>query len=147
MPKQSSGQKQPLSNKSLWHLALVLFVAVVGFFIIYTMFAPQPSEGAKAISIEVVDNANEISSYSLNTDATYLIDAMKELQHFTFSGYEGPYGLTVISINGISADWEKDNAFWCIYVNGEQGNYGVESQTVNDGDTFRFVYASLNADA
>lgn len=137
----------PKQNKTLLIAAIALFAAVLLFFAAYSIFAPQTTEGAKAITIEVVDNAQETASYSFRTDAEYLIDAMKEAPKFTFSGSEGPYGLTLLTINGITADWEKDNAFWCVYVNDTMGNYGVESQPVNDGDTFRFVYTSLNADA
>ncbi len=145
--KQKQEKESAISNKTLLHLAIVLFVAAVGFFVIYSMFAPQPTEGTKTITVEVIDNAKESKLYELNTDAPYLIDAMKELQHFTFSGYEGPYGLTLITINGVSADWEKDNAFWSIYVNGEQGNYGVDAQPVNDGDAFQLIYTGIDADA
>ena len=83
----------------------------------------------------------------LNTDAEYLLDAMKDTPEFSFSGYESQYGLTLTTINGITADWDKDNAFWCIYVNGEMGNYGVETQPVADGDVFLFEYAGLNGNA
>ncbi|MBR2009609.1 MAG: hypothetical protein IJ936_05745, partial [Peptococcaceae bacterium] len=97
-------------NKTLLTAAIVLFIAVLVFFGAYQLFAPTAAEGAKTISIEVLDHNQERTSYSIRTDAEYLIDAMKETPKFTFSGYEGPYGLTLTAINGITADWEKDNA-------------------------------------
>ncbi len=146
MTKQT-GKTSNKQNKTLLTAAIVLFLAVVVFFSVYSLFAPQTTEGAKEITIEVTDHAQKNTTYVVHTDAEYLIDAMKDTPKLTFSGYEGAYGLTLISINGVSADWEKDNAFWCIYVNGEQGTYGVDTQPVNDGDTFRFAYTSLDADA
>ena len=91
-------------NKTLLTAAIVLFIAVLAFFGAYQIFAPTAADGAKAISIEVVDHNQERTSYSIRTDAEYLIDAMKETPKFTFSGYEGPYGLTLTAINGITAD-------------------------------------------
>lgn len=134
-------------NKTLLIAAIVLFLAVVVFFSAYSLFAPQTAEGAKSIMIEVEDNAQTTYTYMVHTDAEYLIDAMKDAKKLTFSGYEGPYGLTLTTINGVTADWNKNNAFWSIYVNGEQGNYGVDTQSVNDGDYFKFEYTSLDANA
>lgn len=134
-------------NKTLFIAAILLFVAVVAFFGMYQSFAPQTTEGAKAITIQVVDDAQKLTEYSIRTDAEYLIDAMKDTPKLTFSGYESQYGITLTAINGITADWEKDNAYWCVYVNGEMGNYGVSTQPVTDGDTFRFEYTSLDANA
>lgn len=134
-------------NKTLFTVAIVLFIAVVAFFGFYQFFAPQTTEGAKAITIQVVDDTRELSEYNIRTDAEYLVDAMKDAPKLTFSGYESQYGLTLTTINGTTADWNKNNAYWCIYVNDEMGNYGVSAQPVTDGDTFRFEYTSLDANA
>ena len=146
MVKQS-GKLPSKQNKPLFIAAITLFLTVIVFFSAYSLFSPQAAEGSKSVMIEVKDHAQTTFTYTVHTDAEYLIDAMKDAQKLTFSGYEGPYGFTLISINGTSADWEKDNAYWCIYVNGEIGNYGISAQTVNDGDTFRFEYTSLDANA
>ena len=144
---KKSNKNNDTQNKTLFSVAIILFLAVVVFFGAYQLFAPQTTEGAKSVTLEVTNQQQKTSTYTVQTDAEYLIDAMKAAPKFTFSGYESAYGLTLITINGITADWEKDNAFWCIYVNGEMGNYGIESQPVYDGDVFQFVYTSLNADA
>lgn len=134
-------------NKVLLAAAIILFLAVVVFFSAYLYFAPQITEGTKTVQIEVLDNEQTLTTYTIHTNAAYLIDAMKDTPKFTFSGYEGPYGLTLITVNGITADWDKDNAYWCIYVNGEMGNYGIDTQPVNDGDCFQFAYTSLSSNA
>ncbi len=146
MSKSATTQSSK-QNKTLLTAAIILFAAVLIFFGAYQIFAPQASEGAKTITIEVIDNTQACSEYTTHTDAEYLLDAMKDTPKFTFSGYEGPYGLTLTAINGITADWEKDNAYWAVYVNGELANYGVSSQPIANGDVFRFEYTGLNADA
>ena len=146
MVKQT-GKLPPQQNKSLLIAAIALFLTVVVFFSAYSLFSPQAAEGSKSVMIEVKDHSQTTHTYIVHTDAEYLIDAMKDAQKLTFSGYEGPYGFTLVSVNGTSADWEKNNAYWCIYVNGEMGNYGISAQPVNDGDTFLFEYTSLDANA
>ncbi|MPM76904.1 hypothetical protein SDC9_123903 [bioreactor metagenome] len=58
----------------------------------------------------------------------------------TLDGEDTQYGYTVYSINGAEANFNDGNAYWAIYVNGEYGNYGVDTQPVTDGDTYAFVY-------
>ena len=57
-------------------------------------------------------------------------------------GSDSEYGLFITSINGITADG-SDGAYWSIYVNGEYGQYGADSQPVNDGDAFSFRYETF----
>ena len=49
-------------NKTLLTAAIVLFIAVLVFFGAYQFFAPTAADGAKAISIEVVDHNQERTS-------------------------------------------------------------------------------------
>lgn len=124
-------------------IGAVLVGIVAALAIIYFVFAPKPVQGAKAITIEVVDDAQESTVYELNTDAEYLRQAMDEAteQGFTYSGTESEeYGLTIYTINGVTADFNTSNAYWAIYVNGEYGNYSVDKQVVTNQDVFRFVY-------
>jgi len=65
---------------------------------------------------------------------------MKKDGDFTYEGSTSEYGLYIISINGLTPDYEKDGAYWSIYVNGEYGQYGADAQPVADGDTYRFAY-------
>ena len=93
--------------------------------------------------IEVKDHSQTTHTYIVHTDAEYLIDAMKDAQKLTFSGYEGPYGFTLVSVNGTSADWEKDNAYWSILVNGEYATTGASEIPVYDGNAYTLEYTAL----
>ena len=46
------------------------------------------------------------------------------------------------TVNDCTADWDKDHAWWSVYVNGELANYGVDQQPVNDGDVFCLQYTT-----
>lgn len=126
------------SKKIIALVAIVLVVALMAF--AYVTFSAKPTEGAKSITIEVVDSAEKSVVYELNTDAQYLIGAMDEAEGLEYESEDGPYGLMINVINGESAVYETDGAYWGFYVNGDYCNYGVSEQPVNDGDAFRIVY-------
>lgn len=143
---QKKNQKVIKQNKTLVLVSIVLFIAVVSTFLMYSAFGPQPTEGTKVITIQVVDGQQNMTTYETHTDAAYLRQAMEETKGLTFIGTEGPYGLMLHTINGVTADYDKDQAWWSIYVNDVLANYGVDSQPVADGDTFRLQYTT-EADA
>lgn len=120
---------------------LVALVAIIAVFVaLFVVFRKKPVEGSKAIVIEVVNKNQETTAYELNTDAEYLRQAMEEAEGLTFSGEEGPYGLSISTVNGERADYTLDGAYWSFYVNNEYCNYGVDTQPILDGDTFAIVY-------
>lgn len=121
-------------------VAIVVLIAVMAG--LYMKFGPKTQEGAKAVTIEVVDDQGASTEYKVNTDAEYLTEAMTdaEKEGLTFSGTEGEYGLTIDTVNGLTADYNTSGAYWAFYVNDEYCNYGPDQQPVADGDTFKIQY-------
>lgn len=117
-------------------LAAVAALMAVVFFV----FREKPVEGNKQVTIEVVNQAQESTSYTVKTDAEYLRQAMEEADGLTFSGTESEYGMMVDTINGERADYTLDGAYWSFYVNDAYCNYGIDTQPIEDGDTFSIVY-------
>ena len=128
-----------MKNKKLFLGAGLLVVLIAIFAIVYGVFREKPVEGSKTITIEVINQADESKEYEVKTDAEFLRQAMEEAEGLEFSGQEGDYGLMLEVVNGESAVYDKDKAFWCIKVNGEDGN-GVDLQPVEDGDEFQIIY-------
>lgn len=130
------------STKAKIAIVVAVVVLVAAMLLAYFLLKPGTTEGAKSITIEVVNPNGDGSAtpYRLNTDAEYLEQAMNEADGLTWSGYEGPYGMTVDTVNGVRADYTLDGAYWAFYVNGEYCNYGISEQPVNDGDVFSIVY-------
>ncbi len=128
-----------MKNKKWLGVGLIVVLVAV-FAILYGMFSEKPVEGSKAISIEVVNSAEESKVYELKTDAEFLKQAMEEAEGLEFSGTEDDYGLMLEIVNGESAIYAEDGAYWSVMVNGEYGNYGIESQPIEDGDEFQIVY-------
>ncbi|MBE5884970.1 MAG: DUF4430 domain-containing protein [Lachnospiraceae bacterium] len=116
---------------------VVLVAALVA---VWMIFGAKPQEGAKAITIEVINSADESTMYELNTDAEYLRQAMDEAEGLTYDGTESEYGMMISTVNGEVADYNMNGAYWGFYVNGEYCNYGIDTQPVLDGDAFVIEY-------
>ena len=128
-----------MNKKKLAGIAAIV-VLIVGMLFVYNNFKEKPVEGSKAITIEVVNSAQESKRYELKTDVEYLAEAMEEVEELELVTVDGPYGLVIEEVNGERAVYEEDNAYWSIMVNGEYGNYGISEQPVEDGDAFQLVY-------
>ena len=55
------------------------------------------------------------------------------------SGEQGDYGLYVKTVNGITADYDKDGTYWAFSVNGELSQKGVDQTYVKNGDIYTFT--------
>ena len=59
------------------------------------------------------------------------------------TGSQGQYGLTIEAVDGETADWNKDNAYWALYIGEEYATTGIDSTPVYDGSTFKLVYEGM----
>lgn len=125
-------------------ISVVVVVALIAVLLgVYTFFKPKATTGSKEYTVNVVDAEGTTVTYNGTTDAQYLSELMDELVEegdFSYVGEAGEYGLYITTINDITADYVTDGAYWSIYVNGEYGQYGADSQPVTDGDEYSFVY-------
>ena len=95
-------------------------------------------EGKYSITVEVKDADGNVSSYTGKTDAEVLSEAIADIDGVTLEGYDSDYGFFITAVNGIEAD--EEGAYWAVYVNGEYGMYGIDTQPVADGDTYTLAY-------
>lgn len=117
-----------------------LAAAVLAFAGVYLLFGAKPVAGSKSITIDVVDERRERVTYEILTDAEFLIQAMEEAEGLSFSGTESEYGMMVDTVNGLTADYSQNGAYWSFYVNGDYCNYGIDTQPILDGDAFSIEY-------
>ena len=94
----------------------------------------------KKITSEVTGPDGATSSYSGKTDDETLYDAISDINGVTIDGYESDWGYYITTVNGVTADYDADGAYWSLYVNGEYGQYGVSEQPITEGDVYSFVY-------
>ena len=89
-------------------------------------------------TLTVTVGAEEKSiDFTIRTDKTVVGDALKE--HKLIDGEEGPYGLYVKVVNGIEADYDKDQSYWSFEKDGEAMLTGVDSTEFKDGDCYELV--------
>lgn len=117
--------------------AIVLALLLV----IYMVTKPVAMAGSKDIAIEVVGMDGTSEMYAIITEAKYLIEAIDAIPDLTVAGTTTEeFGLMVITINGVRADYQKDAAYWALLCDGQPCNYGVTNQPIKDGEHYSFVY-------
>lgn len=126
-------------RKSYWQSQCLWQVAVL-FGVVYAAFGPKGVGGDKTLTIEVTDDAGTTMTYTVDTDAEYLRQALKETEGLSVEGTESEYGLMVDTVNGLTADYSTNGAYWAFYVDGEYCEYGIDTQPVEDGQTYQIVY-------
>lgn len=93
-------------------------------------------EGAKRFNFTVVDGNGNETKFVIKTDKEVVGDALLELK--LIAGDVDKYGLYVKTVNGITADYDKDKTYWGFYVDGEYALTGVDSTKIEEGKTYTF---------
>ena len=93
-------------------------------------------EGAVVFDFVMVDKDGKETKFEIHTDKTTVGEALLEVK--LIEGEEGPYGLYVKSVNGITADYDVDQTYWAFYINGEMAMTGVDATDVEAGATYSF---------
>ena len=90
------------------------------------------------ITVQVVNDKGETKSYTIETAEKYLRGALE--QENLVEGEDGPYGLYIKKVNGLSADYETDGAYWSIYEGDTAAMTGVDEIELKDGGLYKLVY-------
>ena len=93
-------------------------------------------EGATVFYFNVVDKDGNETKFEIHTDKTIVGDALLALG--LIAGEDGPYGLYVKTVNGITADYETDGTYWAFYEGDDYGMTGVDLTEIKDGATYAF---------
>lgn len=94
-------------------------------------------DGSKKVLVEVIAEEKSVT-FTVNTDKGQLGDAL--LEYDLIAGEEGPYGLYVKKVNGITADYDIDQTYWALTKNGESVLSGVDGTDISDGEHYELVY-------
>lgn len=89
--------------------------------------------GAKTVQVEVKAEGKSVT-FTIHTDKEILGDVL--LEHGLVAGEQGAYGLYIKFVNGIEADYDKDQTYWAFYKNGEYMMSGVDMTVFSDGDHY-----------
>lgn len=91
-------------------------------------------EGNTEFTVTVVDQDGSETKLEIHTDQETVGAALSESG--LIDGDEGEYGLYVKTVNGITADYEKDGMYWAFYINDEYAQTGVDATTITEGDSY-----------
>ena len=93
-------------------------------------------EGKNKFSFTVTDSDESVTEFEIHTDKKVVGEALLDLG--LIKGEEGPYGLYVKEVNGISADFDKDGTYWAFYIDGEYAMSGVDLTEIEEGKVYSF---------
>ena len=93
-------------------------------------------QGNIKFTLAVVDQDGNETDFQILTDKETVGEALLDVD--LIAGDESEYGLYVKTVNGVTADYDKDKTYWAFYVNGEYANTGVDSTPVEDGAVYSF---------
>ena len=93
-------------------------------------------EGNTVFTVSVVDKEGVETDFEIHTDKETVGEALLDLG--LIEGEEGNYGLYVKTVNGITADYDKDGVYWAFYINGEYASTGVDATPITEGEQYSF---------
>lgn len=91
-------------------------------------------EGSRQFSLTVSDQDGNQTEFEIHTDQETVGAALQELE--LIDGEEGQYGLYVTSVNGITADYDKDGMYWAFYVDDAYAQTGVDATEIQEGASY-----------
>lgn len=94
-------------------------------------------EGDTSFYFNVTDLDGTVTKFMVNTNKTTVGEALLEAGLIT--GDQSEYGLYVTAVNGVTADWATENAYWAFYINGEYAQTGVDATNITAGATYDFI--------
>lgn len=93
-------------------------------------------EGDTVFYVSVTDKEGAETDFEIYTDKETVGEALLDLG--LIEGEEGDYGLYVKTVNGITADYDKDGVYWAFYINGEYASTGVDATPITEGEQYSF---------
>ena len=130
-----------MKNKKLMIAMIVVMAVVAVMTCVYFALRPDTQIGGKAITVQVVHKDGTVKEFTYQTNEKYLADVLTK--EGLISGTVTEYGLTIETVDGVTADWAKDNAYWALYIGDDYANTGISSTPVTDGAVYKLVYEAF----
>lgn len=93
-------------------------------------------EGGKTFSVEVTDADGKTVRFTVRTDQETVGAALQELG--VVAGEQSSYGLYIKTVNGITADYDRDGVYWAFYIDGGYAATGADQTGVTAGSVYAF---------
>lgn len=125
---------------------LILFVlmAALALCIVSCGGDDKATGDAVTFTLTVIGPDGTSTDHTITSDAANLGDAL--LAEGIVEGEDGDYGLYITTVDGVTADYAADGAYWSFYIGDEYAMTGVSDTTFAEGDTFKLVYEVYTAE-
>ena len=117
-------------------LALAAAIALLAGLYHFTL--PTPVPGTKSVTVSVIHSDQTTKTFRFVTDKEYLGDLL--LTEDLVSGEQGAYGLYIIEVDGETAIFEENGAYWALFEGDSYAAQGADTTVMEDGDVFSLVY-------
>ena len=88
------------------------------------------------VNLKVVDNDGNVSDFTVHVSSNSTVgDAFRMQGIITERDF-------ITTVNGITADWDANGAWWMFTIDDEMAIAGVDDTTVEAGATYAFVYTT-----
>lgn len=94
-------------------------------------------EGATAFTLVIKQLDGSAITATINTDADTVGEALEALG--ILEGEEGPYGIYIKAVNGVTAVYEEDGTYWAFYIDGEYALTGADVTPITAGAEYTFA--------
>ena len=91
-------------------------------------------QGKNTFTVEVAVGEHLVT-FTVSTDQEMLDKALSEVG--LIEGREDKYGLYIERVNGILADFNTDQTYWALYINGKYALTGISTTPVENGATYK----------
>lgn len=122
-----------------------LFVSVVALVCMLALLLcacgtkePVASGEEKTFTVQVVHADGTTLEKEITTTQTYLANALFDEELLTQE--EGLQTGMYTIVDGEEASWEKDQAYWGFYVNGEYAIKGMNDTVIEEGAVYKLEY-------
>lgn len=127
-----------MKNKKTIIIGLAVLLVIAILLGVYAGTRPETAAGSKTITVTVVHSDGSSKEFTYATDEEFLGPVI--IAEGLVQGEEGPYGLTIYTVDGEDAIWEENGAYWALYVGEEYATSGADTTPVYDGSSFKLEY-------
>ena len=131
-----------MKNKKTLIAVVALVVVIALMAAAYVLTRPQAVEGGKNVTVVIVHKDGTTKELNYDTEWEYLSELLLEKELVT--GYESQeYGFTIESVDGVTADWAKDSAYWALYEGEEYATTSAAGILLTDGGVYKLIYETF----
>ena len=127
-----------MQNKKTILIAAALLAVIAILAGVYLITRPETVQGAKTITVTVVHKDGTSKNFTYHTDEEYVGAVVTKAGLIT--GEQGDFGMYIKVVDGESAVYEIDKAYWAFYEGEEYAMQGIDLTPAIDGGVYKLVY-------